>query len=269
VQSKVLSLHMGCKRMALASGALQRKYTMAVQNEVGSSEQVATQVATSTGTSGGSAGNNTTTGGAGAVPSATAVVAPKGFRLALQQMLQGWQELIPSDSTLLSSAGSLTEAGVLAKLQGYLGAYTDLDGYATGTRQARAQVESQMAEVRQYYAALKAAVISYFGVKSPQLVKFGLKPRKTPAPLSSKQLAVRAAKLSATRALRGTKGSVQKAAIKSGPMAVSVGPVTQGVAVDQLPTQASTEASTTAPPPAALSPPEPAPSGASQGSTGK
>src|SRR5277367_5006980 len=88
-----------------------------------SSEQVATQVATSTGTSGGSAGNNTT----------TAVVAPKGFRSALQLMLQGWQELIPGDSTLLSSAGSLTEAVVLAKLQGYLGAYTALDTNVTGS----------------------------------------------------------------------------------------------------------------------------------------
>jgi hypothetical protein len=49
------------------------------------------------------------------------VVAPRGYRLALQQMLQGWQELIPGDSTLLSSAGSLNQAAVLAQLQEYLG----------------------------------------------------------------------------------------------------------------------------------------------------
>jgi hypothetical protein len=205
------------------------------------SEQVATQVATSTGTSGGSAGNNTTTGGSGPIASSTPVVAPRGYRHVLQQMLQGWQELIPVDSTLLSSAGSLNQAGVLAELQGYLGVYTDLDTHDTGIRQARAQAESQLPEVRAYYAALKAAVISYFGAKSPQLVKFGLKPRKTPAPLTSTQLAVRAAKVKATRQLRGTKGPVQKAGIKAGPMQISIGPVAVPAA------QASPAASTSPP----------------------
>ena len=212
---------------------------MVVSNE--SSEQVATQVATSTGTSGGSAGNNTTTGGAGPIASTTPVVAPRGYRHALQQMLQGWQELIPGDSTLLSSAGSLNQAAVLAQLQEYLGVYVDLDAHATGTKQARAQAESQLPEVRTYYAALKAAVISYFGAKSPQLVKFGLEPRKTPAPLTSTQLAVRAAKVKATRQLRGTKGPVQKAGIKAGPMQISIGPVAVPAA------QASPAASTSPP----------------------
>jgi len=218
---------------------------MVVSNE--SSEQVATQVATSTGTSGGSAGNNTTTGGAGPIASTTPVVAPRGYRHALQQMLQGWQELIPGDSTLLSSAGSLNQAAVLAQLQEYLGVYVDLDAHATGTKQARAQAESQLPEVRTYYAALKAAVISYFGAKSPQLVKFGLEPRKTPAPLTSTQLAVRAAKVKATRQLRGTKGPVQKEGIKAGPMQISIGPVAAAV-ISAQPAQASSTAASTAPP---------------------
>ena len=218
---------------------------MATQQVVtNSSEEVATQVAANTGTSGGSAGNNTTTGGAGPIASPTPVVAPKGFRLELQQMLQGWQELIPGDTTFPSSAGSLTEAVVLAELQGYLGAYTDLDTNVTGTRQARAQVASQMPAARAYYAALKAAMISYLGAQSPQLVKFGLKAQKARAPLTSTQLAVRAAKVKATRALRGTKGSVQKAGIRSGPMAISIGPVAPA---EQQPAPVATEAASTAP----------------------
>jgi hypothetical protein len=228
---------------------------MVVSNE--SSEQVATQVAASTGTSGGSAGNNTTTGGAGPVASSTPVVAPRGYRHALQQMLQGWQELIPSDSTLLSSAGSLTQAAVLAQLQEYLGVFADLDTHATGISQARAQAESQSPEVRTYYAALKAAVISYFGIKSPQLVKFGLKPRKTPAPLTSTQLAVRAAKVKATRQLRGTKGPVQKEGIKSGPMQISIGPVAAAASSAQ-PAQASPTTTSTAPPDATVDAASPA-----------
>ena len=129
-------------------------------------------------------------------------------------MLQGWRELISSDSTFPSSAGTLTAAAVVAKLQGYLGAYQDLDAHAIGASLARAQVARQLQEVRAYQAALQAAMISNFGAQSPQLVKFGLKPKKTRTPLNSAQRAVRAAKVMATRKLRGTMGSVQKAAIK-------------------------------------------------------
>ena len=114
---------------------------MATQQVVGNGSEVAgTQVATSTGTSGGSAGNNTTTGGTGSITSSTPVVAPKGFRSELQQMLQGWQEVIPSGSTFASSGGGFSQAAVLAKLQGYLGAYTDLDTNATAVNEARALV---------------------------------------------------------------------------------------------------------------------------------
>jgi hypothetical protein len=222
-------------------------------------EEVAPQVATNTGTSGGSAGNNTTTGGAGPIASPTPVVAPKGFRSALQLMLQGWQELIPSDSTLQSSIGSLTEASVLAKLQGYLVAYTDLDTNVTGTRQARAQVASQLPEVRAYYAALKASLANAFGPESPQLVKFGLKPKQARAPLSGKQLAVKAAKAEATRSLRGTTGPAKKAALKSGPMQVTVGPVSPGQSI--APAAAGTGAASTAPPDPASSAASPAVAG--------
>ena len=228
-----------------------------------SSEQVATQVAASTGTSGGSAGNNTTTGGTGQIASPTAVVAPKGFRLELQQMLQGWQEVIPSDSTFASSGGSLSQAAVLAQFQGYLGAYTALDASATAASEARAQVRSQLPEVRAYYASLKAVVATYLGGQgSPQLAKFGLKPRKARAKATSSELVVRAAKAMATRKLRGTKGSVQKAATKSGPMQfvepVPVGQQSASTAV--APEQQSAPATTAV---ASMVPSDPTPSTAS------
>jgi hypothetical protein len=108
-------------------------------------------------------------------------------------------------------------------------------------RMARASAAS-------HYAALKAAVISYCGAKSPQLVKSGLQARKTPAPLTSTQLAVRAAKVRATRQLRGTKGPVQKAGIKAGPMQISIGPVAApAVPISAQPAQASLAVSTSPP----------------------
>jgi hypothetical protein len=149
---------------------------------------------------------------------AVPVVAPKGFRQELQQMLQGWQAAIPSGSTVTSSAGSLSQAAVLGQLQEYLGPYQDLDASATAAKSARAQAKLQLTEVRQYYAALKSAVTNLFGEGSPQLAQFGLSPRKPHKALSSSQLAVRAAKAKATRVLRNTMGKKQKAPIKSGPM---------------------------------------------------
>jgi len=155
---------------------------------------------------------------AGTSPTPAPLVAPKGLRLELQQMLQGWQAVIPADSTMQSSAGSLTQAAVVAKLQGWLGAYTALDVQATAYKQARVPVKSLQPEARQYLAVLKAALANAFGPQSPQLEQFGLKPRKAPKPLTSAQQAVKVAKAKATRDLRGTKGPVQKAGITAGPM---------------------------------------------------
>jgi hypothetical protein len=194
-----------------------------VQN---SSETVAPNPATSNTGAGAGAAGSSTVASAGVIPSSVPVVAPKGFRQQLQQMLQGWQAAIPSDSTVTSSAGSLSQAAVLAQLQAYLGPYLDLDAHATATKAARAQAKSQLTEAQQYHAVLKSAVTNLFGQGSPQLAQFGLPPKKPRKALSSSALAVRAAKSQATRKLRGTMGVKQKAPIKSGPMQF-VAPVQQ------------------------------------------
>ena len=217
---------------------------MATQQVVSNSSEVAaTQVAASTGASGGSAGRNTASGGTGSIPSPTAVVAPKGFRSALQQMLQGWQDVIPSDSTFASSAGSFNQAAVLAQLQGYLGVYTTLDAQVTALAQVRTQERSQTPEARQYIDVLRTAVAFLFGAGSPQLAQFGIQPRKPPKALTSTALAVRAAKAKATRALRGTTSKKQKALVKSGPMKLSVEAVQPAA---QQATQGSASQGTTA-----------------------
>ena len=182
---------------------------MATQQVVqNSSDQVGSNSATS----------NTTVTAAGATPTPAPVVAPKGLRLELQQMLQGWQTVIPSDSTVMSSAGGLTQAAVVGKLQEWLGTYTSLDAQATAYKQARGPVTSMQSDARQYLAVLKMALANTLGPQSPQLVQFGLKPRKATRQPTSQQLAVKAAKALATRKLRGTTGPVQKASIKAGPM---------------------------------------------------
>jgi hypothetical protein len=205
--------------------------TQVAQTEVGQNQ------ATATGASSGSAGS-TTVAATGTVPVSAPVAAPRGYRLNLQQMLQGWQGAIPSDSTIVSSAGNLTQAAVVARLQTYLEAFTALDAADTAHKQARMPVEQQSSEVGQYLALLKTALGNAFGTASPKLEQFGLKPKKARTPLSSEKLAIRAAKARATRKLRGTTGPVQKAGLKSGPMQLSVGPVV---------TEAASMASTVSP----------------------
>lgn len=164
------------------------------------------------------AGNDTTGNSAGSTSAGSPVVAPKGFRSELQQMLQGWQGTIPSSSALSSSVGSLTQALVVQQLQTFLAAYSALDSADTAAKQTRVQVKAQLPQARQYQAALKAALRSSLGDQSPQLSQFGLKPRKARKPLSTEQAAVKVAKLRATLALRGTKGPKKLADVKSGPM---------------------------------------------------
>ncbi len=164
------------------------------------------------------AGSSTTVSAAGNTPLATSVVARMGFRLALQEMLQGWQTVIPGDSTVVSSAGNLAPADVMARLQGYLGAYAALDTAATAYKQARGPVGSQQLEARQYFAVLKAALANLLGPQSPKLEQFGLRPGRTRRALTSSQLSVKVAKAEATRGLRGTIGPKKKAQIKAGSM---------------------------------------------------
>lgn len=197
------------------------------QNDVGSVQTG--QSGQSTAASGSNAGNDTAGVTAGTIPAGAPVVAPKGFRSRLQQMLLGWQGSFPSSSALSSSVGTLTQASVVAQLQAYLGQFQTLDTQVTALKQTRVQVKAQLIGMRQYYAALRSALRGSFGEGSPQLEQYGLKPKTTPS-LTSEQLAVRAAKVRATRQLRGTKGSAQKAAIKAGPMAITIGPAASATA---------------------------------------
>jgi hypothetical protein len=197
----------------------------------------------STGASGGTAGSSTTGGASGATPTPTAVVASKGFRQELQQMLQGWQTAIPSDSTMQSSDGPLTQGAVVGQLQGFLGVYTTLDTQATALKQTRAQVKSQLAEAHRVFDVLKSSVTNAFGAGSPQLAQFGLLPKKPRKVLTSAQRTISAAKAKATRVLRGTVGKKAKAPIKAGTtrFVVAVQEAAQGSALT------GTEAASTAP----------------------
>jgi hypothetical protein len=98
---------------------------------------------------------------------------------------------------------------------------------------------------------MRDTVALMFSNADSTLQAFSLKPRKPPTPLTTAARAAANAKAKATRAARGTKGSVQKAAITGNVSGVTITPVL-------LPT---------AQPAVATAAPAPAASGVSSGAT--
>jgi hypothetical protein len=152
---------------------------------------------------------------------AAAVVAPKGFRAKLQQMLLGWQAVIAKGSALSTSGGSLLQGTVVAQLQTYLGAYAALDAATLAEQGARATVEQQEAAAQAYFVQLKEALVGFFGSRGLQLAQFGLKPKRARQPLPAAKKATMVVQMLATRKLRGVVSKSERAALKAAPVTVS------------------------------------------------
>ena len=168
-------------------------------------------------------------GESGAQSGAAPVVAPKGFRAKLQQMLLGWQAVIPKGASLTVAGGPLTQATVVTELQSYLGAYSALDAAELGAKGARATVVQQATDAQAFYVQLKEALTGFFGSGSPELAQFGLKPRAKRQPLPVEKKAAMVAQMLGTRKLRGVMGKRQKAAApKAGPVTVTYAPAPDG-----------------------------------------
>ncbi len=198
-------------------------------------------VPSSTGTGAGSASNPTPLPPAAAGSTATAgasVVGPKGLRLRLEQMLAGFQSALPAGAILPGVAlrGSpLSQAAVLAQLQGLVGNYTSLDAATVAEKAARAPVTQSEPVATALLAQLKVSLETFFGATSPERAFFGLTPKRARTPLTGEQLAARAARAKNTRTIRATKGKLQKATLVSGPMQVTVAPAAQPVAPASTP----------------------------------
>src|SRR5450755_218999 len=101
-------------------------------------------VPSNTGTGAGSASNPTPSQpAAGSTAAPAAVVAKKGLRLRLQEMLSGVQAALPAGATVQAvplNGPPLTQAAIVAQLQQYLGNYTALDAATLAQKNARPPV---------------------------------------------------------------------------------------------------------------------------------
>jgi hypothetical protein len=149
--------------------------------------------------------------------------APKGLELELTLMLKGCDSAIPDGTSLVVAGSSTTKADIKAELQKGLGLFQVVRDEVRALKAGR-QVRLQgMPAVRLYAENLKAALLGYFGPNNPQLGQFGIKQHGGSRTLTAAQLALRAAKAKATRAMRHTMGARQKQAVRAAGATLTLG----------------------------------------------
>ena len=104
--------------------------------------------------------------------------------------------------------------GLLDALNGIEALYQAVSNANLAVQQAHVALKAGLPAGHQLMTGLKEEVVSLFGVGSPVLEKFGIKPRTAPRQLTSEEAALRAEKVRATRALRHTAGSQQKRSVR-------------------------------------------------------
>lgn len=143
------------------------------------------------------------------------VTSPNALLAAFKAMRAGLDNGLPSGLTQIGAGGKVsTIADVKAELDDTIKVYQAAkDADLEAQKAAKARDEMAPAAVARY-EALRTALKGIFGRKSPDLVKVGLAPDKTPAPPTVEEKKARVEKMQATRKARGTKGPKQLKAIK-------------------------------------------------------
>ncbi len=137
-------------------------------------------------------------------------------------MLQGMQTVLPTGSAVSTVNGSLTQASMVSDLQSMMQAYQIVDDEDVALKEARRSLKASQAGYREEYLRLKAVITAFFGASSPQLAKFGLKPKGKAKPLTVPQKLARTVRANKTREIRGTLGSVAKLGKKyTGPVNIT------------------------------------------------
>ena len=138
----------------------------------------------------------------------TTVKNPGAFETRLQQLELGVTKYLPQTSTLIVEKSSMTAAQLADRLKGYLQTFADLRDRKEQARQQLGVLRQQLPEAHEFYMALKAALVAFFGRGSPELSQFGISvgSRK---PMTSEQKAIAHVRALNTRKVRNTLGRKQ------------------------------------------------------------
>jgi hypothetical protein len=171
-----------------------------------------------------------------------------------QQLIAGTAKHLGNVTNVTLLGSAYTPAQLTTQLQRVAGLYADVDTAKAATATKLAARKAGMSSIRPLMQAFETYVKATYGGQPDVLGDFGVTP-KAKKTLTVEEKAAAAAKRKATREARGTKGSVQKQAIKGDVAGITVTPVKTQIVVPVTPsTTGSTPAAGTTPAPV-VSPP--------------
>jgi hypothetical protein len=142
-----------------------------------------------------------------------------------QQLGAGTARHLGGSTQVPLLGSSYTPAELTTKFQQVVSLQADVDTAKAAIKDKLATQKASMATLRPLMGALVAYVKVVYGTQPGILADFGIHPKaRTPLTVEAKAAAV--AKRTATRAARGTKGSVQKKGIKGDVTGITVTPIT-------------------------------------------
>jgi hypothetical protein len=148
---------------------------------------------------------------------------PLGVETTVRAAINALKTMLPADKEVSVDGEPMTVGALIDDLNEIQTLYGGVRDLAAKLRELIAKRRAHHAKVVAFLHALRATLVSLYGLDAVELTQFGFQLRKKAAPLTSEQKVVKAAKLRETRKLRHTLGSRQKAAIKAtGPVTVSV-----------------------------------------------
>jgi hypothetical protein len=136
-----------------------------------------------------------------------------GFRKELTAMANGFGTAFPAGSNLSVNGQSESQSSIVTALQAVLALFGNVDTAVQAAKSTRLVLQAALPGAHQFVELLKAALVANFGKGNPALVAFGIGTAK-PRQLTVEQKTAQKAKAKATRELRGTMGSRQKADVK-------------------------------------------------------
>ena len=171
-----------------------------------------------------------------ATPSVTGVAngSNSGTKVDLQTsylaLIAGLLAYYQPDDEFLLEAGVMTRNELIASFQTFVAsAETTKTSYLAWRADVQSERNAEQAVAPQR-AGVKSILVGRFGKSGTQLATFGFDPAKAAVKSTASKTAA-VAKAKATRAARGTKGSVQKQQVTGNVTGVVITPMTAGPAV--------------------------------------
>jgi len=140
---------------------------------------------------------------------------PKSAQLQADIELQsGLSQTQSSLPTMLLNGQTASAANSLAVVQSRVDAGNALVSAKAALAQASQAYKDTIANTKVFVSALRTALATAYGSSPETLAKYGLVPRKKPAPLTVEEKMVAVARRASTRVVRHTTGPVARAKVK-------------------------------------------------------